>query len=312
MFWRGRHKFAYLELIPGGESLGLGQPQNGGRIYYVNNISGSSANNGLSWRTPFAQPSESISASETFRELGGRAPTVTTNDYVANTILIQGTNTYYTGITDLGERCNIIGVSAGLMRDNGSGQVRIGSLTTDGCDDASNARGNTIYNIQFTGGGDTMYAFRNTAWIQRSRFQDVVFMQMASALEGTFYAAACSGSIFERCHFASNSGGTAALYGFECNGQFSDNLVVDCVFAVGSTALMRLGSGSHQVNTVIEYNKFMGNSAVGFLDESADGYAMLVNNYFPTTAVITDLLSRTTNTRTVNNWGAAVDTMIDS
>ncbi|GAG83613.1 unnamed protein product, partial [marine sediment metagenome] len=137
--------------------------------------------------------STAIAASETYHNL----PSDANNDYIANHIVIQGTGTQYTGITDLGERCFITGLSAGLMRDGGSGQVRIGSDSTDGCDDPSNARGNTIYNVQFQGGGNDMYCFRNTAYIQRSRFQDVAFMQAGGDLEACFYAANISGSIFE-------------------------------------------------------------------------------------------------------------------
>ena len=57
-----------------------------GRVYYVNNITGSSTNDGRSWGAPFDQPSTAITASETYRQLGGGAPDVSTNDYVRNTI----------------------------------------------------------------------------------------------------------------------------------------------------------------------------------------------------------------------------------
>lgn len=274
-----------------------------GRTYYVNNITGASANNGLSWDTPFAQPSEAIAASETFRELGGGAPTVTTNDYIANTICIQGTSTLYTGITDLGERCYILGISAGLMRDGGSGQVRIGSLTTDGCDDATNCRGNTVYNIQFLGGGNNMYAFRNTAWIQRSRFHEVTFMQGAADLEACFYAAAISGTVFERCHFVTNAGTSPALYSVQIAGQCSDNLWIGNTFGVGATAIFDIGTITLHTGTVIKNNLFQSlqthTSAIGFLDGSTSCNALLAENYFA--GDITLPISRAVNHRTVGN-----------
>jgi len=277
-----------------------------GRTYYVNNILGSSGADGLSWGSAMDEVSTAITASETYRQLGGVAggAAVTTNDYVANTIVIQGTSTIYTGITDLGERCYIIGNSAGLMRDGGSGQVRIGATDTDGCDDATNARGNTVYNVQFLGGGNNMYAFRNTAWIQRSRFQDVTFMQGGGDLEGCFYAQSMSGTIIERCHFANNSAGTAALYGLQVGAQFSDNLITDCTFAVGSTALLHLAN-SIQTNSIIEGNYFVGDSAVGAYNLTSGGScAALMNNTFLVTTVQTDRINWANRGKVSGNFAA--------
>ena len=270
--------------------------QEHGRTYYVNNITGSSSNDGLSWNSPFAQVSEAISASETYRELGGGAPTVTTNDYVPNRIVIQGTGTAYTGITDLGERCFIIGLSAGLMRDSGSGQVRIGSSSTDGCDDATNARGNNIYNVQFRGGGDTMYAFRNTAWIQRSYFSYVTFMQAGASMEACFYSTNMSGTVMENCTFADNQGGVRVLYGFQTNGQLTDCQIRDCTFWAGQTSLLEL-SNSLQTGTVIgPNNMFFGEASTGAKNACTNasygrGCAMLAGNYFAETGKLTDQIS---------------------
>jgi len=274
-----------------------------GRTYYVNNISGASGNDGLSWNSAFAQPSQAIAASETFRELGGGTPLVTTNDYIPNAIVIQGTGTAYTGITDLGERCYIIGLSAGLMRDGGSGQVRIGAADTDGCDIAAgHVRGMTIYNIQFMGGGNNMYAFRAPNYIQRSRFQDVTFMQAGADLEALFYATNMSGSIMERCHFTDNQGGTKVLYAMQLAAASSDNLITGCTFSQGTTALVALAAGNH-VGT-----NFIGNifspialSAIGFYDLDIAGYAGLYGNFFASTTQITDRISRLVDGRSGGN-----------
>jgi len=293
-------------------------PDTLGRTYYVNNITGSSTNDGLSWGSPFAQVSEAIAASETYRELGGGAPTVTTNDYIPNYIVIQGTGTAYTGITDLGERSFIIGLSAGLMRDGGSGQVRIGASTTDGCDDATNARGNTLYNLQFQGGGDTMYAFRNTSWIQRSRFQDVTFMQAGASLEACFYATAMSGTIMERCQFTDNQASTKALYGLQTGGHFSNNLITDCDFYVGSTALLYLANALQTGTVIGPNNRFYGVSAVGAQNACTEGAygsagcAFLCGNYFShkASAQLTDQIDWAITGMVSGNVG--VDALIDS
>jgi len=284
--------FGYL---PKSKSLGLfvdgvlveNFPATMGRTYYVNNITGSATADGLSWGSAMNLPSVAIAASETYRELGAGAPTVTTNDYVANTILIQGTNTAYTGITDLGERCYIIGVSAGLIRDAGSGQVRIGSSSTYGSDDATNARGNTIYNVQFQAGGDTMYAFRNTAWIQRSRFVEVTFRQVAASLESLFYTSNMSGTILDRCHFTdAGSPPTHVLYGFYAAGSFTDSQITNCTFHGGTTALLYLANSLQTGSVVGPGNMFFATSAVGAQNActeanyTSNGCALLVGNYF--------------------------------
>lgn len=304
-----------LKLFPGAvvEGSWNGNFDQGGHTYYVNNITGASGNDGLSWNSPVDQVSTAITLSEASRIVH---PGTTTNDYIPNTIVIQGTGTAYTGITDLGERAFIIGLSAGLMRDGGSGQVRIGADDTDGCDDATNARGNTLYNVQFQGGGDTMYAFRNTAWIQRSRFQDVTFMQAAASLEACFYAAAISGSVFERCHYTTNAGSGPAVYGIQIAGQVSDNLWVgNTISGVGTTAMFALGSSNQQSGTVITENYFKTDSntlAVGFYDASSHGNAMLCHNYFASSTYLSADISRTCNDNTVGNMTSGTGTFVSS
>ena len=281
-----------------------------GRTYYVNNITGSSTNDGRSWGKAFDQVSTAIAATEAYR-----ATKDTDNEYIVNTIVIQGTNTVYTGITDLGERSVIIGLSAGTAFDSGSGQPRIGSSTTDGCDDATNARGNSVYNIQFQGGGDTMYAFRNTAWIQRSRFLECNFLQAAASLEACFYVTNMSGTIVERCLFTTNAGSGPAVYGMKVAGQFSDNLIVNNRFSgVGTTAMIDLGSATQMTGTMVVGNMFSAASstlAVGLLD-SSDGRAMVCGNFFAASTYLTADISRTCNDNTVGNMVSGTGTFTSS
>ena len=201
MFWRGKHKFANIELIPGGESLGIGALQNGGRIYYVNNITGDSGNDGLSWRTPFDEVSTAITASEAFRQLGGRAPTVTTNDYIRNTIIVQGTGTAYTALTALPSYCDIIGIGADPT-GNGAGIARIGadSGESEGVLATATARGVNFYGLQFQAGTGG-YAFKGTN-LFRSGFYDCVFATNGSpggAPAAGFEMGIASGVTFRDC-----------------------------------------------------------------------------------------------------------------
>ncbi len=52
-------------------------PPTPGRTYFVNNITGSSTNDGLSWANAMDEVSTAITASEVYRQLGGAAPDVT-------------------------------------------------------------------------------------------------------------------------------------------------------------------------------------------------------------------------------------------
>ncbi len=79
-----------------------------GEVYYVNNITGSSGNSGLTWGDAMDQVSTAITASETQRALQSG----TTNDYVRNIIYVQGTGTAYTKLTALPLHCDIVGLGA--------------------------------------------------------------------------------------------------------------------------------------------------------------------------------------------------------
>ena len=141
-----------------------------GRIYYVNNITGDSSYDGLSWDTPFDEVSTAITASETYRAL----PSGTTNDYQRNIIFVQGTGTAYSSITTLPSYCDIIGIGADCF-GNGAGIARIGpdSGAYDGVDATATARGVNFYNIQFQA-GNACYAFRGTN-LFRSNFVHCCF-----------------------------------------------------------------------------------------------------------------------------------------
>ena len=116
-----------------------------GRNYYVNNITGSSSNSGLSWGEAFAQPVQAITAGAAY------LATQTSGNLIRNSILIQGTTTKYTPITTMPLYTNMIGVGSN-PRGQAYGNTRIGSISTeDGS--AGDEAGNYWYNIQFSAGG---------------------------------------------------------------------------------------------------------------------------------------------------------------
>jgi hypothetical protein len=102
---------------------------NPGKIYYVNNITGSATNNGLTWASAVDQVSTAITLSEAARLASWGGATLT-NHNLRNTIFVQGTGTAYTSLTELPSFCDIVGVGACPFGD-GSGIVVIGTNTAD-------------------------------------------------------------------------------------------------------------------------------------------------------------------------------------
>lgn len=200
MFWKGIHKFNNIQVAPGGAAYGFGEHVNSyRRVYYVNNITGSSANVGTSWDKAMDEVSTAITASETFRADRG---SVTTNDYIRNVIVVQGTGTAYTKLTALPLYTDIIGLGAD-PRGNGAGIARIGSDTVaeSGCVSSSTVRGLNMYNLQFQAGLDK-YCLSSTSMF-RSRIENCTFMTNGSATgnptSAIYSTTAMGGVVFRDC-----------------------------------------------------------------------------------------------------------------
>ncbi len=190
-----------LKLFPGAivEGSWNGAFDVGGTTYYVNNITGSSTNDGLSWNNPCDEVSTAITLSEASRLIHTGT---TTNDYIRNTIVVQGTGTAYTALTALPSYCDVIGLGADPS-GNGAGIPRIGADTgtdEDGVDATATARGVNFYNLQFQAGYGG-YAFRGTN-LFRSGFYNCVFASNGSpagAPAAGFEMAICGGVVFKDC-----------------------------------------------------------------------------------------------------------------
>jgi len=120
-----------------------------GRVYFVNNVTGSSSNDGLTWSTAYAQVSTAVTAWEAYR-----ATLAANNQNVRGMIYVQGTGTAYTALTALPSYCDIIGVGACAYGD-GAGIVVISgkSATTPAAGIAGTARGLRMFNLQFETSG---------------------------------------------------------------------------------------------------------------------------------------------------------------
>ena len=145
-----------------------------GKVYHVNNISGLSGNDGLTWEKAMDAPATAIAAAEVYR-----ATFATNNQNIRNRIYIQGTATAYDTITELPQYCDIIGLGADPS-GNGAGIARIGPDTGayDGVLLSASARGVNFYNLQFQAGVGK-YPFKGTNMF-RSKFHNCVFTSNGS------------------------------------------------------------------------------------------------------------------------------------
>jgi hypothetical protein len=165
-----------LKFYPGAivEGSWNGSFDRGGKTYYVNNITGSSSADGLSWDGAFDQVSTAITASEASRLIHVGT---TTNDYIRNTIVVQGTGTAYASLTALPSYCDMIGLGAD-PRGNGTGIARIGpdadTTPSDGIN-ADAARGLNMYNIQVQAASAKYGMDIDKAY--RCLFENMAFMQ---------------------------------------------------------------------------------------------------------------------------------------
>lgn len=184
------------DLVDGMAMYGIPGKEYQSRVYYVNNITGSSSNEGMDgWDDAFAQPSQAITAWEAYR--GGLG----NNQYVRGKIYIQGTATAYTALVALPSYCDMVGIGADCF-GNGAGIARIGadSGVSEGVLATASVRGLNCVNLQFQAGVGG-YAFKGTN-LFRSSFRHCVFTSNGSpggAPAAGFEMGICGGVNFYDC-----------------------------------------------------------------------------------------------------------------
>jgi len=217
-------------------ALAASFPPTPGRTYFVNNITGASTNDGLSWANAMDEVSTAITASETYRELGGveGGSAVTTNDYVRNTIVIQGTGTTYGAVSELPSYCDVFGLGAVPFGD-GTGIVVLGDAagSTDGM--AGSMRGTNFYNMQFVG-ASTKYAV-DLAVAYRSSFENCAFGGNASsaACAIAFNVVSASGLVMRDCKTIAHAAFPVIGYGMATAGGNWNECIMERCYANAST-----------------------------------------------------------------------------
>jgi len=223
-----------LELYANGVNPVTYFDQGVGRTYYVNNITGASTNDGLSWATAFDQVDAALLASETERVARNTANSG--NSGIRNSIIIQGTCTAYSKVDQDANCCDIFGIGNRMHLGGAANDVMIsgataadgmamsqlvaGWNTTLGC---GGGMGVNVYNVHFEASGN-YYAVDLVDWLLGS-FEDCSFMCSGSNSYGGLNCSEhFAGSLVRNCH----AGGDAGLpaYGFSfTGGVFNQNLI---------------------------------------------------------------------------------------
>lgn len=256
----------------------------GGRTYYVNNITGSASNGGLSWNNAMDTAATAVTASEAYRDIQ-----TSSNRYIRNTIIIQGTATAYAELSDPGEHINFVGLGDNML-GNASGIARIGADSggdTGGLVCTAEMRGDYFYNIQFQAGGNDYCVYLTKAY--RSTFEYCGFFtngDPVTAPTAGFHANdTCGGLHIKDCHWGNASGYLAApVYGIYLNGTHWHICLVEGCHIAGNTAAVFVKSTC--VNTwgsVFKDNYIgqpsSGGCTIGIDDNSTTGHIVFMNNF---------------------------------
>ena len=184
-------------------ALAASFPPTPGRTYFVNNITGASTNDGLSWANALDQVDNAITASEAYRDTMSA-----NNQYIRNQIIIQGTATDYEAVAVSDCSYNdFFGIGADPQGDGVGICVISGANAADAWSATATMRGNTWYNIQFDASGTSYYAFDATT-VLRSRWEECAFMGDAGKNEalvaGARFTGSFGGNTMYRCRVGTN------------------------------------------------------------------------------------------------------------
>lgn len=259
-----------------------------GRIYFVNNITGASTNDGLSWEFAMDQIDTALLASEHYRH-----DQATNNKMVRNIIYVQGTETAYVEANQDANGFDMIGIGNRMHLGGAAGDVMIsGGTTADGLAmtdllagwdttiDKGGGLGCNFYNIQFEASGGALYAVDLEDFLLSS-FEDCSFMTSGASTTGGGLRATqhFAGSLIRNCTAGGDAGSQAYGFHFPAGGVFNQNLIEynwANASSYGYYCAKYLQGG-----TVVRYNQFYGGTT-GLADASAEttvlGLAMYTRN----------------------------------
>ena len=251
-----------------------------GSIYYVNNVTGSSTNDGLSWATAFDEVSTAITASEVARNVFITAHA--NNLGIRNIIYVQGTNLPYAALAALPLHCSIVGVGdqaygngqgIPVIGTTAAGLAGVSGVVTQG----TTVRGCEFYNVQFTAGGTSTWCFDCVGSFLRGAFVNCSFLINGSTTTGGCLRAQSSfaGNWISHCQFTGDSGYPA--YGIYLTGGSINNNIIENNIINGTTAGV-LVAGGDDINTVWRDNT-IGLTYGTYGVEDSGSYSIWSHNY---------------------------------
>jgi hypothetical protein len=261
------------------------------KAYYVDNVSGSSANNGASWTQAFAQVPQAITAWEALR-------LTLPNVYGKGVIYVRGTGTAYTALTALPNYCDVIGCGA-PSNGNGTGIAIIGANGADGITDtngttANATRGLGLFNLQIKSGGAFFCADFGT--LLRSEIAYCTFQADTVATSGAIRFRLASGGNHIHHNWMTGNGNVCHVLGIDVQGpnfdsnKIHDNLIVGTTKGVYVESTCSTGINGTAADNTVFYNNFIGDfgrgCAVAIDDDEPAGMISYVNNVVMGTALI--------------------------
>jgi len=291
------------DLINGGAGYPGDYP---GRVYYVNNITGLSTNDGLSWEHPFAQIDQALLASETFR-----ITHATSNKTIRNVINVQGTETAYEKMDQDFNEADLVGIgclrhlggAAGDVMVSGAGAAA-GWAMTDllaGWDTTLNKGGGlgiNVYNVHFEATGN--YFAANLEDLLLSSIEDCMFMcSGANSYGGLNATNNFAGNILRNCH----AGGDAGLPqdGFSFSGGVWNQNLIEWNWAHARRYGMYV-TNYLQGGTVVRHNDLYG-TTYGLYDNSQETTVLGLAHYNWNTCVSAGTGLQVTNGATTRCTG---------
>ncbi len=286
-----------LKFFPGAiitGTPGLGE----GKTYYVNNITGSSTADGLSWNSAMSEPSYAITA-----VVAQQALAASGNEYIRHKIIIQGTSTAYAALTSLAGYTDYIGIGADPS-GNGGGIARIdGAGVADAIDtSATTVRGVNLYNLQcMQSVAGSVYGLDVAGAMYRSRIEHCGFTNNGGA---GIHVVKGGSIIIDDCQTIQDQfNSTYGMHIGSTLGGFNACKVTNSMFH-GTTAAV-LFATNNASDTWFHDCLFMGGT-YGFQDTGAGASS---DAYYPS---VSHCFARGTTGNSIGNGGFVVTTSANS
>ena len=298
-----------LKLFPGAviEGSWAGQFDRFGRTYYVNVVTGSATNDGLSWNSPVNTVGAAVTLAEAWRDTQ-----TANNQYVRCTIVVQGTATDNTAVAVSDCSYNdFIGLGACPLGD-GTGIACIsGANAADAWSATATMRGNTWYNLQFDASGTSYCAFDATN-VLRCRFEECSFMgdsaENEALVAGIRATGAFDGNTVRNCFIGTNW--ALPTTGMAFGGSLSNTTIQDCTI-LAATYGINISTDGLTVGGVIKDCQILA-ATKGIVSSSAQTMLWIVGNYISSADAISITAGGTTTGEhmclgnIVNNAGTIV------